>query len=169
MRIDFNTKELPHITIKTNGRIKKSIDSYRKKQVPMPLFLANYLAVISKGDLLVQAENPWAYFYKGVEGYEVESGVSIDETLFRFSTMSIKNEIPSDVINAAFYKNKNRNDSDFEIGYLLPLFFETVTINDNVLIINPTQMIALISVVLLHPPLLLSQFSLSRKQNKLWN
>lgn len=124
MRITFITIELPHITIKTNGRIKKAIDSYRKKQVPMSLFLTNYLAVKSKGDQLVQAENPWAYFYKGVEGYEVESGVSIDETLFRFSTMSIKNEMPSDVINAAFYNNKNRNDSDFEIGYLFPIFLK---------------------------------------------
>jgi len=138
MRLNFRTKELPHITIKTNGRIKKAIDSYRKKQAPMSLFLSNYLAVKSKGDQLIQAENPWAYFYKGIEGYEVEGGVSIDETLFRFATMSVKNDIPSDVINAAFYNNKNRNDSDFEIGYLFPLFFETVTRNDNVLIVNPT-------------------------------
>ena len=92
MRLNFRTKELPHITIKTNGRIKKAIDSYRKKQAPMSLFLSNYLAVKSKGDQLIQAENPWAYFYKGIEGYEVEGGVSIDETLFRFATMSVKND-----------------------------------------------------------------------------
>lgn len=138
MRINFRSKELPHITIKTNGRIKDAIDSYRKNFVPMTLFLTNYLAVKSMGDLLVQAENPWAYYEKGVKGHKVECGVSTDETIFRFATMSIKDDIPSDVINAAFYNNKNRNDSDFEIGYLFPLFIETVTRSDNVLIINPS-------------------------------
>lgn len=64
----------------------------------MTVFLEHYLAVKSKGDLLAKALNPWAYNYKGREGHVVESGVSIDETQFRFATMSIKNDIPSDVI-----------------------------------------------------------------------
>ncbi|MDT2768763.1 hypothetical protein P7G58_07835 [Globicatella sulfidifaciens] len=47
----------------------------------MKLLLTNFLAVKSKNDYLAEAENPWAYFYKGMKGHEVESGVSVDETL----------------------------------------------------------------------------------------
>jgi hypothetical protein len=138
MRINFRSKELPHITIKTNGKIKKAIDSYRKKLVPMTIFLTHYLAVKSKGDLLAEALNPWSYFFKGIEGHEIESGVSVEETLFNQSAMTLPKELPSNVINAAFYINKHRNDYDFEIGYLLPLFIETISSDDNVLIINPS-------------------------------
>ncbi len=122
MLIDFQSKELPKTSIKTNGRIKNAIDAYRSRQVPLRLLLTNFLAVKSKGDELAEADNSWAYFYKGIEGYEVESGVSVDESLFIFSTMEIKNEKPTDVINASFYSNKKRNDSDFELGYLHTIF-----------------------------------------------
>lgn len=138
MKIAFRTKELHCISVKTNGTIKESIDAYRKKHTPMSVFLTDYLAVKSKGNHLVKADNPWAYYYKGIEGHEIESGVSTDETLFRFAAMKLKDELPTDVISAAFYANQSRNDSDFEIGYLLPLFIENVTENDNALIINPT-------------------------------
>lgn len=56
----------------------------------MKVLLTNFLAVKSKYDYLADAENPQAYFYKGIKGHEVESGVSVDETLFRFATMEIK-------------------------------------------------------------------------------
>ncbi len=138
MRIVFRTSVLNRLSVKTNGTIKESIDAYRKKHTPMAVFLTDYLAVKSKGNHLVKADNPWAYYYKGIEGHEIESGVSTDETLFRFAAMKLKDELPTDVISAAFYANKNRNDSDFEIGYLLPLFIGVVSVNDNVLIINPT-------------------------------
>ena len=121
MRIVFRTSVLNRLSVKTNGTIKESIDAYRKKHTPMAVFLTDYLAVKSKGNHLVKADNPWAYYYKGIEGHEIESGVSTDETLFRFAAMKLKDELPTDVISAAFYANKNRNDSDFEIGYLLPL------------------------------------------------
>ncbi|MCR4716783.1 MAG: hypothetical protein K5656_06350, partial [Lachnospiraceae bacterium] len=75
---------------------------------------------------------------KEITGRKFETGVSVDETVFRFATLKLKDELPSDVINAAFYANKNRNDSNFELGYLLPGFIQTISREDNVLIVNPS-------------------------------
>lgn len=93
MKLSFVTKEIPKIVIKKNGKIKASIDKYKNRQVPMKVFLTNFLAVKTKGDILEKADNPWAYLHKVIEGHEIESGVSEEETLFNFSTMNLKNEL----------------------------------------------------------------------------
>ena len=134
----FESKIIPSVKIKINGKIKKAIDAYSRKKVPMRAMLTDFLAVKSKKDELAAADNPWAYFYKGIEGHEVESGVSHEETLFRFAAMTLKDQEPSDVINAAFYANKKRNDSDFELGYVLPLFLENTKQSDRILVVNPS-------------------------------
>lgn len=138
MELTFISKELPKVSIKINGTIKKAIESYRKSQIPMFAFISDYLAVKSGGDPLYKADNPFSYYYKGMKKYPVEKGVSVHEAEFTFSAMKLKDELPSEVINAAFYSNKNRNDSDFEIGYLLPLFLNAVTKDDSILIVNPS-------------------------------
>lgn len=138
MDLTFISKELPKVSIKINGTIKKAIDSYRKSQIPMFAFISDYLAVKSGGDPLYKADNPFSYYYKGMKKYPVERGVSVHEAEFTFSAMELKNELPSEVINAAFYSDKNRNDSDFEIGYLLPLFLNAVSNDDSILIVNPS-------------------------------
>lgn len=138
MSISFETKELPHIISKTNGRIKKAVGYYRDHQIPLRFLLQDYLAVLSYGDELEQAINPWQYYYKGILKYEIESGVSSHETAFTFGAMTLKDEMPTDVIRSAFYSNQRRNDSDFEIGYLLPIFIQTISRDDNVLIVNPS-------------------------------
>ena len=134
----FESKIIPAVKLKINGRIKKAVEAYKKKKVPMRVMLTDFLAVKSKQDELAEADNPWAYYYKGIEGHEVESGVSYEETLFRFSAMTLKDQKPSEVINAAFYANKIRNDSDFEVGYVLPLFLNNINQDDSILIVNPS-------------------------------
>lgn len=52
-----------------------------------------FLAAKSKGALFVKAENTCACCYKKIKGYKVESGVLIDETLFRFSTMKLEEDL----------------------------------------------------------------------------
>ena len=78
----FQSENLPSCTIKVNGKIKKAIDQYKRKKVVMRQLMTDFLAVKSKEDILAKAENPWAYFYKGMEGHEIESGVSVLETAF---------------------------------------------------------------------------------------
>lgn len=138
MRIAFKTKTLPIISFTPNVNIKKSIDAYRKAQVPMPRLLSSFLAIKTDPEKLTEADNPWVYYWKGIEKHKIESGVSRDETLFLFATMNLVDELPTDVINAAFYSDKSRNDSDFEIGYLLPFFIRHISPSDNVLFVNPT-------------------------------
>ncbi len=134
----FESKELPSIEIKINGKIKNALDKYREKRIPMRVLLDNFLAVKSKKIIDAAPDNVWAYFYKGIEGHDVETGVSLEESAFRFGAMKIRDQNPSDVINAAFYANKIRNDSDFELGYLIPLFVENIDLNDRILIVNPS-------------------------------
>lgn len=43
----------------------------------MKVFLTNFLAVKTKGDILEKADNPWAYLHKVIEGHEIESGVPL--------------------------------------------------------------------------------------------
>lgn len=96
--------------------------------------LTNLLAVKSNYNHLADAENPWAYFYKRIKGREVESGVAVDETLIRFATMEIKNELPTDVINATFFANKLRNEDLLELEYLIPYSKSFLESSSNVLI-----------------------------------
>lgn len=138
LKMLFESKVIPSAKLKINGKIKKAIDAYSEKKVPMRVMLTDFLAVKSKTEELAAADNPWAYFYKGIQGHEIESGVSHEETLFRFSAMTLKDQKPSDVINAAFYSNRTRNDSDFELGYFLPLFLANIDQKDRMLVVNPS-------------------------------
>lgn len=138
MIIDFESKTIETRSIKVNGSIKKVIDKYKKFFIPMSAFLSDYYAVKSYEDYLSTANNPMLYYYKGIKGHEVEGGTTNDETAFRFALTTLKDQNPTDVINAAFYKNNKRNDIDFEIGYLLPIFFNLVKPNENILVVNPS-------------------------------
>lgn len=110
MHVVFSSHEIPVVKVKNKGTIKATIDKYRSRQTPMKLLLTDYLAVKSYGDRLAEAENPWAYYYKGIEGHEIEMGVSYHETLFNLSAMSLKKELPTDLIDGAFYTNNATHD-----------------------------------------------------------
>ncbi len=138
MVINFKSCNIEPRSVKINGKIKNAIKKYRDFKIPSRVLLTDYLAVKSKGDALAEAENPWAYNYKGIEGHEVESGVSLDETAFRFAAMEIKDQNPTDVINAAFFSNKNRNDSEFEMGYVLPIVLQNLNPKVDLLFVNPS-------------------------------
>ena len=54
----FDSKTIPSVKIRINGKITKAINAYRDKKVPMRALLTDYLAVMSKYDALAEAENP---------------------------------------------------------------------------------------------------------------
>ena len=56
----FESKIIPAVKLKINGRIKKAVEAYKKKKVPMRVMLTDFLAVKSKQDELAEADNPWA-------------------------------------------------------------------------------------------------------------
>ena len=99
---------IPAQSIKIRKRIKEAIEIYNKNKLPGKLLLTDYLSVKSRGDTLSEELNPWVYNYKGIEGLEVESGVTLHETAFITSAMTLKDEQPTDVINAVLCKKKKR-------------------------------------------------------------
>lgn len=132
---DRYTKEYPLTTIpvKINKSIKNVLDEYEKLQIPRKVLMKDYLAI--RGNLYVQkAYNPWAYKYKGIEKQEVECGVSVAESGFNITAVELRKQKPTDVIKAAFYKN--RNDSAFECGFLLEEFM--CELNGDSIIVNPS-------------------------------
>ena len=68
MHVVFPSQEIPIVKVKNKETIKAAVDKYRSRQTPMKQLLTDYLAVKSYGDRLAEAENPWAYYYKGIEG-----------------------------------------------------------------------------------------------------
>ena len=66
LKMLFESKVIPSAKLKINGKIKKAIDAYSEKKVPMRVMLTDFLAVKSKTEELAAADNPWAYFYKGI-------------------------------------------------------------------------------------------------------
>ena len=52
MSVEFRSRQISPRAIRINGKIKKAIDAYKKKKVPMNVLMTNFLAVKSKGDEL---------------------------------------------------------------------------------------------------------------------
>ena len=55
MSVEFRSRQISPRAIRINGKIKKAIDAYKKKKVPMNVLMTNFLAVKSKGDELMIA------------------------------------------------------------------------------------------------------------------
>lgn len=132
----FPNRKLKNQEIKVNKKVKEAIKLYRDFYASMNNLLSDvFIVKKSKTDEII---NTWLYNSKGIMGHNVESGRSASETAFLFAAMELKDENPTSIINAAFYANKTRNDSNFEIGYLAPQFLDMLRDDEKVLIINPS-------------------------------
>lgn len=140
---EFEEKEYPlnKVKISISRKINTVLVLYKKFFVPFSVLLTDYLAVISN-ESVREAFNPWAYYYKGIKGNEIEQGVSSLETAFNFGAMKLSNEKPSDVINSIYYKKQN--DYAFECGFLFDEFWNGVQ-TETVLIVNPSPNMILMS------------------------
>lgn len=121
--------------IKTNGTVKKVLDIYKQMNVKRLVLMRDYLAVLKYKDPLVNADNPWLYYRNGILNDNIEHGMSSNEMAFELGAIKLLNTKPTDVINSAFYKN--RNESGFE-GYLLEQYIEKLNDDEDSLIINPS-------------------------------
>lgn len=132
----FPNRRLKTQKIKVNKKISDAIEKYRESFIPLKNLLTD-VSIVKKLNL-DEIINPWAYYHGGIERYDVESGISAGETALLFAAMGLKNEKPTNIINAAFYSNNSRNDSTFEISYLAPQFLDMVGDDERILIINPS-------------------------------
>ena len=74
---EFEEKEYPlnKVKISISRKINTVLVLYKKFFVPFSVLLTDYLAVISN-ESVREAFNPWAYYYKGIKGNEIEQGLS---------------------------------------------------------------------------------------------
>lgn len=125
------------IQTKMNGIIKNAIDMYRQYHVPMTKLLSDYSDVKRYSEDLNEFSYNWVYLNKRKRGIPVESGMTVDETVFEFAAFYLQEERATDIIRAAFYP-KSRNDSGFECSFLLGQFADILSEATKVLIVNPS-------------------------------
>ena len=125
------------IPVKINGQIASAISAYRGKKVPMQKLLTDFSDIKKHRSQLEKGVNHWADLQKKIKKNPVESGVTIDETLFDLAAWNLKEEKASKVIRSVFY-NKSRNVSAFECGFLYEIFMRSLRSDDKILIVNPS-------------------------------
>ena len=77
-----------------NGTISEAIKTYEANGVPLRQLLSDYNDVLTYPSELKKALNPWLYLTKGIKNLPVVSGVSVAETLFNVSAMSLYRQKP---------------------------------------------------------------------------
>lgn len=134
----FEPVKLVPKRISVDSTTKESIDLYRRLKIPLSRLISDYYIGMEWQTLLTK-DNPWVYYHKGILKQSIEAGASVIEEAFNFGAISLvaQKRKPTGVINAAFYANKKRNDSAFELSFLLPYFLEEFP-GKSLLIVNPS-------------------------------
>ena len=122
---------------KINGTIANAIGRYECNRVALRQLLSDYNDVITYPEYLEKAINPWEYLSKGIKKQSVVCGVSVVETLFNISAMSLYKQKPIDVIKSIYYKRKENNDSGLEY-YFLHRYGKEFIKYKRPLIVNPS-------------------------------
>ena len=120
---------------KINGTISEALNTYKKKGVPFRQLLSDYLDVLTYPEELKAATNPWLYINHGVKKRQVVCGVSLNETLFNLSAMSLVKQKPLDVIKSVYYKTTLKDDYPME-KYFINSLIKTLQRNTRITIIN---------------------------------
>ncbi len=129
--------ELKYIPIRKNGVIKKVFAIYAQQGVTYNQLISD-LTIVKANKELDKAFDPYIKYNKSVLNNGMESGVSTLQAAFNLGAVPLKNEKPTDVIRAAFYDNRVRNDSAIENGLLIPEFISSYKNCKKVLIVNPS-------------------------------
>lgn len=139
MSFMFDPVVLTPKIIAVTGSIKKAIKTYNDLKIPLSRLVTDYY-IVKNHRGLEKKDNPWIYYHKGILKKEYEVGASVIEEAFNTAAVDLvaKKKQPTDVIQAAFYASKSRNDSAFELSFLLPLFFEDTLPTDHIMIVNPS-------------------------------
>lgn len=123
--------------ISVDSTTRNTIDLYRQNKIPLSMLITD-CSIIMNHRTLLSKDNPWVYYHKGIMKQSIESGASVVEDAFNLGAILVaKKTKPTGLINAVFYANKKRNDSAFELSFLLPYFLEEFPAS-NILIVNPS-------------------------------
>lgn len=122
---------------KINGTIANAISRYEYNKVTLRQLLTDYNDVITYPEYLKKAINPWEYLSKGIKKQTVVCGVSVAETLFNVSAMSLYKQKPIDVVKSIYYRRKDKNDSGLEY-YFFHLYSREILKYKQLVIVNPS-------------------------------
>lgn len=139
MRIIFDTK-LHQIPVSVNGQIHRVKRVYSKFYVTYNQLLEDYATIkLSSTSIKREPLNPWLNLNKK-SNPNIESGISVAESLFNTGAYTLKDEAPLDLLNSVFYSAQSRNDSAFEVGFLAPSFYSDMRLSNaqEALVINPS-------------------------------
>lgn len=136
-RAVFESKLRP-TPVSVNGSIHKVKKLYSKFYATYNQLLEDY-ATVKLSHLYFSRPplNPWLTYNRS-KFSNIETGISVAESLFNTGAYELKDERPLDMVNSLFYSTSNRNDSAFELCFLASHFYSAVDQDEEVLIINPS-------------------------------
>lgn len=131
-----------NIPVKINGNITKAMQRYRREKMPLKHLLQDVHDIKLHRKDLEHALNPWLHLNRDLKRIPVESGFTIEETLFEKAAFLLKDEQPTDLIRSIFYP-PSRNDSGIECGLVYEKFADQIVSSNSILVINPSPEILL--------------------------
>jgi hypothetical protein len=121
---------------KPSNKTKKAIKQYDAVNVPRPQLLSDINTLLEAEITGTVAPSPWKTGSGKVGKKGIEKGLTDDEELYRTAARSIMHEPITDVIQAAFYDN--RDDAKIECSFIFQEFSRWLHGDMRVLIVNPS-------------------------------
>lgn len=121
---------------KPSGKIRKAIKQYDSFNVPRQQLLSDVNALLEAGLTGTVAPSPWKGAAIRAGKKAIEKGLTADEELYRTAARGIMGEPITDLIQAAFYDE--RDDVKVECGFVLQELLRKPFWNMRVLIVNPS-------------------------------
>ena len=122
--------------IRIPGTVQTVLNAYRRRSITEHKLYEDLLQVKQYRIHLGKALNPWAMLQQ-IQGRNIETGVTAEETAFVTAFSELKTAKPSDVIRAASYP-VSRNDSAMECDFLYWDFRHDADDYTATLIVNPS-------------------------------
>lgn len=129
-------RPLAESVCRPSNKIRKAIKQYDTFHVPRQQLLSDVNALLEAETTGTVAPSPWKTRSGKVGKKDIEKGLTADEELYRTAARSIMNEPITDVIQAAFYDN--RDDIKIECSFIFQEFIRWPRWDMCVLIVNPS-------------------------------
>jgi integrase len=116
--------------------LKKLMDLSVKHNIPHSVIFKQYADLKLFQKEIASAFNPWIEWRKQAGLSQVESGITLEETVFNENVLRLRKKKPTDVVNALFYKT--RNDVYVETCILMNNLRIEIEPKSSLLVVNPS-------------------------------
>lgn len=129
-------RPLAESVCRPSNKVRKAIKQYDTVNVPRPQLLSDINTLLEAQIIGTVAPSPWKTGSGKIGKKGIEKGLTADEELYLTAARSIMNEPIKDVIQAAFYDN--RDDVKIDCGFIFQEFIRWPHWDMCVLIVNPS-------------------------------